>query len=738
MKGWTSLVVLAAVLISAAAWWVESTREEEPEKAAEQSAAVAQDGPMDARVGVSEDATAEEAGVAAPADDATSSVLSREPAAPLEVPFEGAYVEMELSALLTTASYHGAQRFTDGPVDVFYILGDFNTLTPIPEDAPRIGQLTPGADGHATTVLPLAVDEEGKLLEAALAFRAVQPGWMDGRIGESGEAPGWTKTPIRPEYESLNPLHISIRSGVEIPIRGLGLSQDDRYSWTDRVLALRYRNLDMEGSEWIQSIQFNHQWTDILGFIPLEKRGRYQFRFEIPEGVGFIRSMNLDPANPPSEITMLIQEYGSLSGRIHSSRIDSLPRMYVKAIHESLVPSALSDILPDDPESFPLRTRWAETDHDGRFSIHGLAPGTYRLAWSESKDDGDQNGFWFEMDSVPTGTHDLELEVPVSMLELRLVNAQGVIQPLYGKARPEVVVTKVPLNVHQGPSEIQPSFTNETQGYPLLEGNRYQVQVWSEKLGLFQTELAGPYPPEGMVVDIPNEAIAAGLLKWSGPEENILYEVLTEELGQEIYYWTSNPYHRVPIRLPHVGLNETSELPLETRLPPGKYLMRAKGVMDDSQKRPPWGSVEQWIEIRSNETTTVEFDLPKVGWLLLSLRSTSFAEPDLPRHSRWDEIDGLDKRSKQVSNDPPTFTLRPKDGGNPVALSFPSDSNGFTQFFTPHFHPGQSGAEAVPAQVFLPGEYILETRVFGYPLVTQEVTIVAGERNDVSVVIQNP
>lgn len=722
MKGWTSLVVLAAVLISAAAWWVESNREEEPEEGQEQPAMHAIEQPMDAHVGVSEVVATEEAAATSTTD---GPVLSREPSNPLVVPFEGPYVEKELSALMTTASYYGAPRFTDGEVEVLLFQSEKPYSTQPPADALVLVRLQPDSEGRISASVPLPLNTEGEVKKGRLAFRAVADGWTIGRVRSFLSTP---YVAVGSRMRSLTDLEIILEAGTHVPVRALGLNNNDQESGNPLHQGFTYRRLDHEDSDWQSVPRAREGHGDLLGLFHLSEKGKYQFRSHGLHGVGFIRSLSLDPANPPSEITMLIEEYGSLSGTLQSPFPYELEGILIHAIHESLSESSLPPAPHREDASFPPRTGSAQVQRDGSFQIFGLAPGSYRFAWSDRYSFSERDAVWFDVDAMPTGTRDVELALPVSFLELRLLDAGGVFQPMFGKAGPRVTVTRMPQVAHHWPLDVERKFHGEVFGFPVLPGNRYQVSVWGQGLGLFEAELSDPFPEGIFQLDIQAEEVPVGTLQWTGPKTDIKYEVFTEGLRQEIYSWRS--YYR-------------NRGGLETSLPPGRYLMRASGQTDGGNHgevgyaRTPYGVQEKWVEIRSNEISTLVFDPPQTGSLSIAVRSEGLASLDQPPHADWEDLDGVTP-PKSFFLDKPTFVLRSKDGGQAIPLEFQSYLGGSMYGSTTTYRPGRDGYNTIPLQVFLPGEYVLETRVFGYPLVTQDVTVMAGKRTDVEVVIRNP
>lgn len=715
------MVVLAAVLIGAAGWWVESNREEEPEEdpTVETQASLQASGTLLEQAGSE---TASGGSTVAEVE------ITRTPAPSGEVPFDGPHVWRDLNASLSTGFHFGAPPFVDGQVEILYVPldeEDYGLVGPIPAEAMILGRLQPETSGQASARIALPTDAAGEFLRGYLAFRAVRPGWLDGLVR------GFLsrhRFPVGPHMASIQDLEIILEPGTEIPVRALGLPRDEERTSRMGRQIVQYRSLESEDAPWKDTRRNFRGQEDHLGACILIEKGKYQFRSFGPHGAGFIRSMALDPAQPPSEITILIEEYGLLSGRIHAPFPIDLSEGHVHAIHESLLDPSLPPQSQPDDHAFPPRLGSSEIRADGSFRIVGLAPGSYRLGWGGYPMPLDQQGVWFEAEPAPTGSRDLELEMPVSFLELRLLDGGGIVRPLFGKAGPHVMVRRMPRDGIGRPVDVEIRYHEDIRGFPVLGDDHYQVLVWSPDGGLVETEIRGPFPRGIFQVDLQVQDRPSGLLRWKGPEEEIAYVVLTEGLRQEVYSRDQRSH----------------DDPMEVRLPPGRYLVRAMGRTtygnhgEVGSERTPYGVEEQWVQVRSNEETDLVFDPPRCGSMEISVVGHGLADPDLPPHPLWSELVTGTPTSAWTRQQRPTFLLRSKEREETVVLEFQKYAGGSIYLEQMQFVPGQAGMEAIPLQVFLPGPYVLETRVFGYPLVTQDVTIEAGQRTLIEVVVGNP
>ena len=159
-------------------------------------------------------------------------------------------------------------------------------------------------------------------------------------------------------------------------------------------------------------------------------------------------------------------------------------------------------------------------------------------------------------------------------------------------------------------------------------------------------------------------------------------------------------------------------------LPPGRYLIAAEGRNSTGShgevwsSRTPYGKQEHWVEVTSEKTTSVRFDLPVSGWLQVDLQATGQPDPKL---------------MQQEAPRDPNFVLHNQTSGQATTLSFPKWVGGSVYMDSTHLAPGKK--EGV-LEVFSPGNYELEVRIPGFPLQRLPLTIQAKKWTTAKILLQ--
>lgn len=720
MKGWTSLVVLAAVLISAAAWWVESSREEESAKLQEETGSLhALKMEVSEDDSFSQDPAVENAEIDASSADHSSPTIRRETAEGVERVFPGPTADFLVEVHARQAYYYRAPASADLEMEITYAEGPYQQFEdPNPSDL-RVGVLKTDSEGIGSVSLTLPADEDGRWKKGTLFFKTLSPGWQNPLPNQANVF----RLGIHPNIESPRTVEMVVHPGARIPVRAIGdLSNDAGFD-----ARLRLTLEDLESGETSGAYFFLHpdgEDKTHLAFISVKRAGRYRILVQGSDGVGTQRSIYLDPTSPPEEIAILVQPFGIIEGSIQVPEGFRARDITINAVHSADAEVPGPGDVASDPDAFPPRTARAKVNADGRFRITGLAPGSYRLAWGGSTVNVDWEQQWLDLDSVPTGTKDLNLILPISLMVIRLISQDGLLLPTYGKASPTLEVHKEAQHRGGNSYAVTPVRHGETEAYPLIPGHRYRVLVWGPRIGVHE-RLVTSLPSESpWPLDLQVSSTETGMLTWTGPAAKIDYEVRSLEMGQVIYSW-NNKWVR--------------SNPMEVELPVGSYLFRAFGRNftgnhgEVGKFRSPFGVEEHRIEILPGQTTSLTLNPPKNGSLEIQLdaegqpdeRQYDYPHTDLPsdvvlEHMHpWGAI---------------TCVLRSKSDGTAVGLRFQDYETGMTV----RSYTLRLGKSEIPLQTFPPGDYILETRVPGFPMQTQEIVIEAEKRTKVEVVVHNP
>lgn len=690
------MVVLAAVLIGAAAWWVESSREEESPTLPE----------MEGAEGT-------------PMEEAAEVKVDRETLPAPEPQFEGPAKELLLTLEARTTRFYRSPPAAEVALEILFERGEVEGYRGPKPGALPLGSVTTDAQGEARIRLSLPIDEEGGFQDGHLFLRSLSPGW------QHPEPLHWhqnRRVGIGPGFDQERTLELLLMRGVEIPVRALGLPKS--LYLVNNLYSLKVENLETGTTSYARFYRHQDDPGDaVVAVGQFPTKGRYRLRASSPFGVGVQRSILIDPAKPPTELTVLLQQFGTLEGILEAPPGFELRGTSLTAVHVDAAGVADPSEALGDPDTFPPRASIAEVASDGSFRFVGLAPGAYRFGWSGSSRYRDEAHRWLDSAPVTTGTKDLRLTLPLSMVRLRMADATGLEQALFGKAGPQVLVRRMPTRKGERAVEVDPFFHEEDSVYAMIPDQRYQVLVWSPRMALFETILEGPFPEGLWTLEIPLAPRPSGTLRWTGPKEDIRYEVRSMGLGLLLHSWSSG---------------WRNHKPMEVELPVGEYRVRAIGKTDGGNHgevgyhRSKHGVEERRVTIQEGEVTEVAFLPPQMGFLQITLHAEGQPDPDRFPHPPASLPAETTFGDGYVFHDEVTFVMRAKDRAEATALSF--QKSGLGSFYMREYSltPGSTN---IPLQTFLPGTYVLETRARGFPQHDQEVVMEAGKRTQVEVVV---
>ncbi|MHC4381142.1 MAG: peptidase associated/transthyretin-like domain-containing protein, partial [Planctomycetota bacterium] len=570
--------------------------------------------------------------------------------------------------------------------------------------------------GRTSCLLHLPRNEDGKPKRGILYIRPTSPGFQDkvARIGINEH----TRVPL--ERDLVFP------PGATVSVRAIGLAGPDG-TWREGF-PLTVQRLSGDGPPI--SGRFLPEGEDkgrrSIATFPLLEKGRYRLFAQCSAGVGVVQSIQLDPAHPPDELTILIEEFGTISGKVMYRHAIPQEELKVRAVAGDLsIRDRRPEHVADQGWAFPPRMAEVRVSPDGSFRITGLAPGSYHLAYTSAYGNEDL-GRWFDHPSVPTGTRDLELELEETLLVVDLLRDLDQDGNARKTAIPEVKLEKLPNSKGEITYEIRSTKPDgRPHGYPLLPGNRYRLLAWSPFHPVVEREFDAPASGGTWHMEVPFPTVPPGTLTWSGPTTAIGYEVLSPEFGARLERWRAR-WRRAPEQA--------------FQLPPGRFLIRAFGDSDREDQhgnlgtsRTPFGVEEQWVQIRSGETTHVDFSPPKVGWLEIALDGVGQPDPDLLKDGVFPSLEEVVFESPYTWQDQASFVMRDLNRGDAKALTFTTWGNASAQNEVNTLPPGKT-ARAI--EVFLPGKYELEVRVPGFPLQRKEVVIEEESFTTVKVLLQ--
>lgn len=712
MSRMTTLMLLGAALMAGLAWWFEGR--------------LAESGPGEDVAPVLEEPDQVAAVTGTPLVSETGSgaadALQRSPLTETTVEgrlasYHGPTLEVPVRLTLRTTEYFRSPPAADLGLELRYEERRGNRNYAGIEEAEVVARIRSDAQGIATCLLHLPATEDGKPVAGILYLRPTSQGFQDvvERIGIGNS----TRVPM--ERELMFPL------GATVSVRAVGLADRGR-DWR-RKFTLSVWKLGKEDqplTAYFNTVGYGEDAHTTATF-PLQEKGRYRLFAQCPEGVGVVQSIHLDPESPPEEITILIGEYGSISGKVMQRHAVLEEGLKVRAVAgDPSLRDHPPDSIPVPAWNFPPRLVDSPVNlSDGSFHLTGLAPGSYHLAYISAYSNDDL-GRWFAHPPVPTGSHDLELELEETLLVLDLQRDLDNDGNSRKTATPKVKLEKLANREHAYTYEIRSSKgEGQPRGYPLLPGNRYRLLVWSPFHPIVEKEFDAPGQGGIWHMPVALPTLAPGTLTWSGPTEEITYEVLSPAFGARLEQWRT-------------GWRDIPEQKFE--LPPGRYLVRAKGASDrESQHgnlgttRTPFGVEEKWVDVRSGETAHLEFDPPKMGWLEIDLDAVGQPDPDLRSVDTFPALVDVQFESLHFPQDQASFVMRDLTRGGARALTFLNWGMSTFQQEVTYLAPGSVER---PVEVFPPGKHELEVRVPGFPLQRHQVLIKEGAWTKVKVILQ--
>lgn len=631
--------------------------------------------------------------------------------------FEGATFTTRLELKLRTAEYFRSPPAADLALELRYGTSEPGGGHATVESSVLLTTLQSDHDGNVTCEMTLPADEEGKPSSAILFVVPTTQGTQD-VVHQIGLGK-YTRLPLQRD--------LVMPPGAKVRVRAVGLKNPGLKRRLGFPLTVRRIGSDLPPLTTYFQVETEDGEARSIATFPLQEEGRYQLVAHCEEGAGAVKSVQLDPASPPDEITILIGEYGHLSGQVVARHARPEQDLRVRAIADDVADTSA----PPDPYrgvDWEFPPRWAEATvdaDDGSFHITGLAPGSYRLAYLGSYVNSDLAG-WFATDPVSTGTQDLDLDLNETLLVLDLQQDFDEGGIIHKTSTPEVLLEKLPTAADAYAYQVRSRQSEGLpHGYPLVPGNRYRLLVWSPGHPVVEKEFEAPASGGIWRMEIPLPSEPPGTLAWTGPSEEIRYRILSPEYGAEIKEWWRN-----------WGKPD----PMEFTLPPGRYLVRAEGTNETDlhhgevgASRTPFCPQELWAEVRSGETTTLEFDPPRGGWLEIEL--DAIGQPDPPAHATLDfpALHAWDIQGVYFHQGQANFVMHDLERGGARALTFQHYGGGSFFYEDTLLDPGLTMR---PLEVFPPGKYELEVRVPGFPMQKREVLIEAERFTEVKIVLQ--
>lgn len=636
--------------------------------------------------------------------------------------FTGPTKLLDLRIQGRTEEYYLAPPAADLELDVFYGVWSRDKFFSYEklEHAKSVGKVVLDQQGRANLKINLPADEkEEGLLRAVLYLVPSSKGWQNTQatvyIGAKTKSPLERKLVFQP--------------GVTIRVRAIGNIQDrgERSSFW----SLRAERTDGVGTPLTGRFQTTSEDGSgpITATFALTEKGTYRLSAAFPSGVGVIPEVKLDPEAPPEELTILIEGFGTISGKMTAPYGKPHNSVYVVAIAEDFASGDILNVFESESikplvDAFPPLTRSCTVQKDGSFRITGLAPGTYRLGYRTFTMNGNHYG-WFSTPSITSGSEGVAVELPTTFLQLKFRNAEGA---LLEQAPEELKILLKKLPQREGGWALEID-SEESEGgligFPLFQGSTYHLSIWSSNLELTEKSLDGVFPPGIWEMEIPLNEVTSGRLEWTGPKKDVYYEVQSESLNQSVYAWGDWWSYR--------------EKELAVDLPPGRYLLMAEGRTSTGSHgevgnyRTPFGKQQQWVEIVADETTSAHVDLPLSGWLSIDLQAIGQPNPKRLDAKEFPPLKGVSLKADIFSQGQASFVLRDLTTNQRSALSFQKWVGGSVYSDSHILAPGKK--ERV-LEVFTPGNYELEVRVPGFPIQHLPITIEAKKWTTAKVILE--
>lgn len=447
--------------------------------------------------------------------------------------------------------------------------------------------------------------------------------------------------------------------------------------------------------------------------------GEYRLLASTPHGKVEIPSVHLDPDNLPSPLVMHLAPSQNLQGEFHGNAI--FPEGF-RASHWQVMavpirqPAALDD-LPEAAASW-LGQRVTPIEEDGSFHFYGLEPGIYRFGFRGSPAySSSSHPFLLEELEASTGTRNLSVVFPESWLSLDLQKTHE------GVGRMEVrleVDARYPdgRRPDQVPSRSGPQGTRR---WPLHPGGHYRLAVWGKGIPLFEHAWTQPLGSKDQAFSIPTASQSMGRLGISHHAYQISHRVLSPQFGVELGNWQALKRDTKAIALP-----------------PGEYRVISEGHSsydcggNIGESRTLYGRLEEVVRVKSGETTFAPGKPPLAGSLCIQVSAIGAPDDALMAPFLYPLPEGTRVTPFHFRGGSVGMILHPKFDDQPIALSFtPRRNYGIpTGFLTP-------GDTETAHEVFLPGDYVLEVRLRGYPRQWIDLKIEERQRTTVSVELSN-
>lgn len=426
----------------------------------------------------------------------------------------------------------------------------------------------------------------------------------------------------------------------------------------------------------------------------------------------------LDPdAEGAEEIDLNLAGGNRLAGRVLDPDGAPVQNVLVRAIHVSQSaqpawePAAIERARLEET-SRGLLYGQAEVGPSGEFSIGGLAPGDF---WITVLPGGS------ELDPGPfaSGRQDVELVVPLHRLGV-------VVEPRPGGVRPRgrAYCTEIAHDGDRweplGEVRTAPLFEAPVAWFRVTPEKSYAVGVMSSTLApLEQVVHVTRGQHRGEVRLFPPRARAFGTLaaRVSGLRPDGRARVRFEVLA---------PESRVVLRSDSATLRPGG---YSVDLAPGSYVVRAKVLewpLDQDFSMP----VEEAVEVRSRETTTVEIARREGGRVRFSsYPAGTIVDEELARLVEGVRLRGLrPSGTLRAQHGTRVFVGRP-DSPRPLVAGLVFQ-DGYTPTPPRVLFPGES---VLLERVLPPGRHVLGLEFPGFEPLRQSVNVVAGEVTEVRV-----
>lgn len=631
----------------------------------------------------------------------------KEPTGPISLANDGM---VDLYLQVSTMDDGEASPASNMELEAFFESDGMLSHSPFTKHASSLGTFQTDDKGTAHFRVQLPTSRGSKLPEnGALFVCATQVGW---------QKPSKAWFHCKPQMDSTIRQPLVLNRGATMQVRPLGF--DPKQS-VDEFIGpiLSVQALDFEQKE--QFIPFFPseplgQGMPMASF-SVSKKGRYRLFARCPEGVGLVSSVFIDPAAPPTEVTLLFEDFGSLAGKVKlpPNFLNSRP-LVIRAVAENK--ASAESLLWDagfTSEDYPATTATGLVQEDGSFRVAGLAPGSYRLGFPHFGPPPVGSG-WFSEASFQTGNSNVELEMPATFLELAFVRGK--------ESKSKLAPGRVALAEFYSSSSAyagkafapkQVMGPNGEMGYYLLPGTDYRFLAYGKDLPVFEVQLPSTFPSSPWTLEIPNPEPAFGFLEWTGPSENVMYEILTPKFGLVLETWDSRPGY-IPGEM-------------KRQLPPGRYQIRGFGINGGE-----YAGASHWVDIVAGETTPIGFELPPAGWLNVTLSSGEEGEKGAPIPVSDPGTASNAPRITYRSAGHPRLIMRPRDGSTPIGLTFFSELPGMGMWHTGMIEVGENQRAD---ECFAPGVYDLDVSVPGFQAQRLEVKIQKESLTSIVIALQD-